>query len=334
MVDVAAASEQRRRRVDLSHVWQSLLRLPFVLGRLALELLPVVAFVGTATLLLSTAIGDLAITRRAILAIVNAYAICRGLVCVARALVCPPGLLTVRAETAAYIEIWVRRIVTVGVAGIAIANVALLLGLHRGGHAALVRLVMLVVHLLVVVVILQCRRPVAEAIRSAQRQPSGRRVGGARPNSRPVAHPCDRGGDGAVGRVGAECPQRLYAAAAILCRHHRGCLDYAAVVHRGARPDRPRFPHQPGSPAAVSRPRRARQPLRPAAAPGRGRRHRRDRASRAPGSVGRRCGGLVLWRPDRQPAAVGGGHRRHRGAGSGGDLGDQQRATGPPARRR
>ena len=168
MADVAAASEQRRRRVDLTHVWQSLLRLPFVLGRLVLELLPVVAFVGTATLLLSTAIGDLAITRRAILAIVNAYAICRGLVCVARALVCPPGLLTVRAETAAYIEIWVRRIVTVGVAGIAMAHVALLLGLHRGGHAALVRLVMLVVHLLLVVIILQCRRPIAEAIRSGR----------------------------------------------------------------------------------------------------------------------------------------------------------------------
>jgi small-conductance mechanosensitive channel len=166
--DLAAEPEQRRRRVDLTHLWQSLVRLPFVLGRLALELLPVLAFAGMAMLLLGTAIGDLATTRLAILAMVNAYAICRGLICIARSLVCPPGLLTVRAETAAYIEIWVRRIVTVGVAGIAMANVALLLGLHRGGHAALLRLVMLVVHLFVVVIILQCRRPIAEAIRSAR----------------------------------------------------------------------------------------------------------------------------------------------------------------------
>jgi small-conductance mechanosensitive channel len=168
MADFAAEPERRRRRVDLTNLWQSLLRLPYVLGRLALELLPVIAFAGIATLLLGTAIGDLATTRLAILAIVNAYVICRVLFCVARSLVCPPGLLTVRAETAAYIEIWVRRIVTVGVAGIAIANVALLLGLHRSGHAALLRLAMLVVHLFVVVIILQCRRPIAEAIRSAR----------------------------------------------------------------------------------------------------------------------------------------------------------------------
>jgi moderate conductance mechanosensitive channel len=166
--DLAIEPEQRRRRLDLTRFWQSLVRFPFVLGRLALELLPVVAFAGMAMLLLSTEIGDLPTTRLAILAVVNAYAICRGLICIARSLVCPPGLFTVRAETAAYIEIWVRRIVTVGVAGIAMANVALLLGLHRAGYAALLRLVMLVVHLFVVVVILQCRRPVAAAIRSAQ----------------------------------------------------------------------------------------------------------------------------------------------------------------------
>jgi small-conductance mechanosensitive channel len=168
IADLAAEPERRRRRVDLTHLWQSLLRLPYVLGRLLLELLPVVAFAGIAMLLLGTDIGELPTTRLAILAIVNAYVICRGLVSIARSLVWPPGLLTVRAETAAYIEIWVRRIVTVGVAGIAMAHVALLLGLHRAGHAALLRLVMLVVHLFVVVIILQCRRPIAEAIRSAR----------------------------------------------------------------------------------------------------------------------------------------------------------------------
>src|SRR6202020_470653 len=75
-----------------------------------------------------------------------------------------------RAETAAYIEIWARRIVTVGVSGIAFANVALLLGLHRAGYAALLRLVMLIVHLSIVVIILQCRRQVADLIRA----PAGR----------------------------------------------------------------------------------------------------------------------------------------------------------------
>src|SRR5205085_10253345 len=139
---------------------------PFVLGRLVLELLPVLVFVGVATMWLGTGIGDRATTRLVILAVVNAYALSRGLICVVRALAGPFGLFRVRAETAAYIEIWARRIVAVGVSGIAFANVALLLGLHRAGYAALLRLVMLVVHLFVVVIILQCRRQVAEFIRA------------------------------------------------------------------------------------------------------------------------------------------------------------------------
>ena len=151
-----------------------------MLGRLLLELLPVLVFVGVATMLLGTGIGDLMTTRLVILAVVNAYALSRGLICVVRALAGPFGLFRVRAETAAYIEIWARRIVTVGVSGIAFANVALLLGLHRAGYAALLRLVMLVVHLFIVVIILQCRRQVAEAIRA----PAGREGTAARVRNR------------------------------------------------------------------------------------------------------------------------------------------------------
>ena len=111
-----------------------------------------------------------------IVAIVHAYALCRTVMCVARTMVSPSllNLLVMSGETAAYIEIWVRielsvrRIVTVGVFGIAIANVALLLGLYRSGYEALVRLVMLTVHLMLVVVILQCRRLVADVIRSTR----------------------------------------------------------------------------------------------------------------------------------------------------------------------
>ncbi len=172
--DLVAEPELHRRRLSLARAWQSLIRLPFVLGRLALELLPVVVFVGVAAMLLGTEIGDPATTRLVILAVVNAYALSRGLICAVRALAGPFGLFRVRAETAAYIEIWARRILAVGVSGIAFANVALLLGLHRAGYAALLRLVMLIVHLFIVVIILQCRRQVAQAIRA----PAGR-VGAA-----------------------------------------------------------------------------------------------------------------------------------------------------------
>jgi moderate conductance mechanosensitive channel len=178
--DLTAEPELRQRRLSLARAWQSLVRLPFVLGRLALELLPVLVFVGVATMLLGTGIGDLRTTRLVILAVVNAYALSRGLICVARALAGPFGLFRVRAETAAYIEIWARRIVAVGVSGVAIANVALLLGLHRAGYAGLLRLVMLIVHLFIVVIILQCRRQVAEAIRA----PAGREGAAARLRNR------------------------------------------------------------------------------------------------------------------------------------------------------
>jgi moderate conductance mechanosensitive channel len=178
--DVAAEVELRQRRLSLACAWQSLVRLPFVFGHLALELLPALVFIGVATMLLSTGIGNPATTRLVILAVVNAYALSRGLICIARALAGPFGVFRVRAETAAYIEIWARRIVTVGVSGIALANVALLLGLHRAGYAALLRMVMLIVHLLVVVIILQCRRPVADAIRG----PAGREGPAARVRNR------------------------------------------------------------------------------------------------------------------------------------------------------
>jgi moderate conductance mechanosensitive channel len=178
--DVTAEPELHRRSVSLARAWQLLQRLPFVLGRLALELLPVFVFVGIATMLLGTEIGDPATVRLVILAVVNAYALSRGLICVTRALAGPFGLCPARAETAAYIEIWARRIVTVGVSGIAFANVALLLGLHRAGYAALLRMVLLIVHLFIVVIILQCRRPVADVIRA----PVGRQGVAARLRNR------------------------------------------------------------------------------------------------------------------------------------------------------
>jgi moderate conductance mechanosensitive channel len=178
--DVTAEPELRQRRLSLAQAWRSLVILPFVLGRLALELVPVLVFVGVATLLLGTELGDPATTRLVILAVVNAYALSRGMICVVRVLVGPSGLFRVRAETAAYIEIWARRIVAVGVSGVAAANVALLLGLHRAGYAGLLRLVMLIVHLFIVIIILQCRRQVADAIRA----PAGRQGAAARIRNR------------------------------------------------------------------------------------------------------------------------------------------------------
>jgi len=164
--DIGAEPELRRRRLRLSRWWQSLLRVPFVLARLMVELLPIVAFLTVGALLLGTHIGELTTPRLVILAILNAYALCRTLIVSVRTLIGPLGIITTREETAAYIDVWTRRIVTVGITGFTFANVALLLGLHPIGYAALLRLASLAVHLLIVVVILQIRAQVARLIRS------------------------------------------------------------------------------------------------------------------------------------------------------------------------
>lgn len=168
----AAGAPMRRRRIALTRAWQSMVRLPFIAGGLALTLLPIVAFAGVATLVLGSLganVDRVPTTRLAILAIVNAYVISRGLIRIARTIASsgPLGLFTVSEETTAYIDIWMWRITTVGAFGFAIANIALLLGLYRPGYFALLRLVMLAVHLFVVIIILQCRRPIARAIRSS-----------------------------------------------------------------------------------------------------------------------------------------------------------------------
>jgi len=160
----------RRQHTTLASTWQLILRLPFVLARLILDVLPVATFAGIGNLLLTTDIGSDATSRLVILAMVNAYVICRSTLCVVTALVSPaasqPSLLVIRDETAAYIDVWARRVVVLTVFGVALANIALLLGLYRPAYVAAVRLVMLVAHLFLVVIILQIRRNVADLIRA------------------------------------------------------------------------------------------------------------------------------------------------------------------------
>jgi small-conductance mechanosensitive channel len=159
-----------KRHSTLAYAWQLTLRLPFVLARLVLDLAPVLAFAAVGNLLLATEIGTAATPRVIILAMVNAYVLCRVVLCVVAALVSPtanqPSLFVIRDETAAYITIWARRVVVLAVFGVALANVALMLGLYRPAYFATVRIIVLIVHLLLVVVTLQCRQAVADLIKA------------------------------------------------------------------------------------------------------------------------------------------------------------------------
>ena len=172
---VANAHELRRWHSTLTHAWQLAVRLPFVLARLILDLLPVICFAAIGNLLLATDIGREATPRVVILAMVNAYVLYSVILYVTAAVISPassqPSLLVIRDEAAAYLDVWWTRIVAVTVFGVALANIALLLGLYQPAYMAVIRLLMLVAHLFVVIIILQCRRSVADLIRAPHAEP-------------------------------------------------------------------------------------------------------------------------------------------------------------------
>jgi small-conductance mechanosensitive channel len=163
--------EQRAARVgQLNRIWRSTRLLPLALGRLALDLAPVLAFAAIGNLLLGTPIGSDDTARLVILAVVNAYVLCLGILCAARLLVSPDHprlrLLPITTETATYIEIWVRRMAVVVTFGVALAEVALLLGLDPAAHDAIIKAIGLVAHLFAALIVVQSRHGVARLIRA------------------------------------------------------------------------------------------------------------------------------------------------------------------------
>jgi len=169
--DMAAALHVRR----LTGLRRAVARTPHVAARLVLELAPIAAFAAVGNSLLATNIGDEPVARIAILALVNAYVICRTVMTVLRAFIGgsaqKTSLFALPPSNAVAIERWVRRIVAVAVFGLALANIARALGLYRPAYWALVKIVILIPHLLLVVATIRCRRVVASFIRA----PAGRR---------------------------------------------------------------------------------------------------------------------------------------------------------------
>ncbi len=147
-------------------------RLPYMLGRLALDMLAVLAVPAVAYPLLSTPLGAPSTTRLVILAVVNAYVLCRAAVTVVRALVAPATprlrLLPFGDEAALYVLVWFRRMAVTGIFGYAFAEVALLFGLYRVAHDTLIKLVVLSIHVALIVIVLQKRRAVAHWIRGRE----------------------------------------------------------------------------------------------------------------------------------------------------------------------
>ncbi|KER73802.1 mechanosensitive ion channel protein [Burkholderia cepacia] len=161
-----------------------LYRMPRALVSLALRAVPLLVFVGVASLTMS-AIGDAGgPIESALEALIDIYVICRLVTIVSQLCFQPDArqlrLLHISDAWADFAQRSIARIAIVVGACTAAVEVAANFGLSDAGHLALLKAVALVGHLMVSALILQCRRPVAARIRAAgEDRPSFAMIGNA-----------------------------------------------------------------------------------------------------------------------------------------------------------
>lgn len=145
-----------------------LVRVPLLLGRALLELVPVLALLVVSYAVLSVS-DPVARVRLAALEAINAIVLIQLLLIGVRAVVAPdaPNLRPLHLGDAAAGRLygWVRRLIAVGVSGYFLAEGAFVLGLPLGAYGALLKLLGLVLAVLLIVLILRNRRAVADWMR-------------------------------------------------------------------------------------------------------------------------------------------------------------------------
>jgi moderate conductance mechanosensitive channel len=148
-------------------------RLWLLLIHSLLELLPICAFAAAAYVVVAI-IQPGAAVRLALLAIVSAVVIARAAFFACRLVFSPfvprLRLFPLSDETAAYFYVWAVRLISLGVYGYFVLQVAVLLGLPGSAYELSLRILGLITVLLLAVVILQSREPVAKLIRHGARE--------------------------------------------------------------------------------------------------------------------------------------------------------------------
>jgi small conductance mechanosensitive channel len=156
------------RRLEASQPPHLTWRVLLAIGRVALDLLPIVAFAAVAYLLLPFAgTGDRA--RFVVLAVVNSHIlVCLTLVA-ARLLLMPSAsslrLTRLNDETAAYLYIWTRRLAVIVIYGYFLAEVVMILGADIGVKAFILKLVGLITVAMLIVLVLQNRKIMSDWLR-------------------------------------------------------------------------------------------------------------------------------------------------------------------------
>ncbi|HEX3575698.1 MAG TPA: mechanosensitive ion channel domain-containing protein [Rhodopila sp.] len=150
--------------------WTLLKRVPLVLARMILELLPVLGIALIGHLVAGSSLGGQTVSRLIILAVVDSYALCTAFLSVARMLLSPEAsrlrLFHLRDGAASYMMYWARRLIIIAVFGYAIGEVGLLLGLSDIAHDAFEKGVGLVLHLIIAYIVVRKRRTVRRWLRA------------------------------------------------------------------------------------------------------------------------------------------------------------------------
>lgn len=148
-----------------------LLRMPFLIARTVIDIMPIAAFAAVAYLVMPL-LEPTEVTRLVTISLVNASVIARAVMAAARMFFVPRAtnlrIVKIGDETANYIVLWIRRITNVAVYGYFFAEAALLLGLPEGGYVALTKIIGLLLALLLIILVLQNRQSTANWIRGAE----------------------------------------------------------------------------------------------------------------------------------------------------------------------
>jgi small-conductance mechanosensitive channel len=161
--------KEARSQRQAEHHWTTLQRLPSAALQLLVRMLPLVVFVAAASALMSVFTEDGTIQDSSLNGLIDLYVISRGIVIAAGFFLQPdaPGLRLLRLPDswALFMQRWVIRVVSVIGAGGALIEIATALGLSDAAHLPLVKLLALVGHVMVSIMILQCRAPISALLR-------------------------------------------------------------------------------------------------------------------------------------------------------------------------
>lgn len=165
----AGQTERLPRQRSLRHWFR---RLPFALGHFLLALVPALVFALIGLAWLSGTFADDRVARLVIIAVLEAYLVCRLVLEVARLLLAPDAaairLVRANDHQAEWLVTWLRRLIGVIAFGYAAIVTGGVFGLYHAASQVFIKLVSLIVHVMLAIMVLQARRPVAAIIRGKQ----------------------------------------------------------------------------------------------------------------------------------------------------------------------